>query len=39
MALDEVVFVLLQELVARPPSGIARNRSQYLRDHPEVVKL
>jgi len=38
LTLDEVVFVLLQEIVARPPYNITRNRSQYLSDHPEVVK-
>jgi len=36
--LDEVLFVLLQEMVARNPYFVTRNRSQYLRDHPEVVK-
>jgi predicted nucleic acid-binding protein len=38
LTLDEVVFVLLQELVARDPYRIVRNRSQYLRDHPDVVR-
>jgi predicted nucleic acid-binding protein len=38
LTLDEVVFVLLQEMVIRPPYGIARSRSQYLHDHPEVVR-
>ena len=38
LTLDEVVFVLLQELVARDPYRIVRNRSQYLRDHPNVVR-
>ncbi|MGH7966441.1 MAG: type II toxin-antitoxin system VapC family toxin [Candidatus Binatia bacterium] len=38
LTLDEVVFVLLQEMVARSPYGIARSRSQYLHDHPEVVR-
>jgi predicted nucleic acid-binding protein len=38
LTLDEVVFVLLQEMVARPPYSIARSRSQYLHDHPEVVR-
>ncbi|MEE8301132.1 MAG: type II toxin-antitoxin system VapC family toxin [Candidatus Tectomicrobia bacterium] len=36
--LDEVVFVLLQEMVARQPYHVTRSRSQYLRDHPAVVK-
>lgn len=39
LTLDEVVFVLLQEMVARPPYSIARSRSQYLHDHPEVVRV
>jgi predicted nucleic acid-binding protein len=38
LTLDEVIFVLLQELVAREPYTITQSRSQYLRDHPEVVK-
>jgi predicted nucleic acid-binding protein len=38
LAVDELVFVLLQELVLRPPFSVARSRSQYLRDHPEVVR-
>jgi predicted nucleic acid-binding protein len=38
LTLDEVIFVLLQELVAREPYHITQSRSQYLRDHPEVVK-
>jgi predicted nucleic acid-binding protein len=38
LTLDEVVFVLLQETVVRAPYSIARNRSQYLRDHPDVVR-
>ena len=37
LTLDEVVFVLLQELLARDPYNIRRSRSQYLQDHPEVV--
>jgi predicted nucleic acid-binding protein len=36
--MDEVVFVLLQELVARPPMSVTRSRSQYLAEHPEVVR-
>ena len=36
---DEVVFVLLQELVTRDPYPIVRNRSQYLQDHPDVVRV
>ena len=38
LSVDEAVFVLLQELVARPPYGVARSRSQYLAEHPEVVR-
>jgi predicted nucleic acid-binding protein len=38
LTLNEVVFVLLQELVVRDPYRIVRNRSQYLRDHPQVVR-
>lgn len=38
LTLDEVVFVLLQELVAKPPYNISRSRSQYLQNHPDVVK-
>ena len=38
LTLDEVVFVLLQELVAKPPYNVPRSRSQYLQDHPNVVK-
>jgi predicted nucleic acid-binding protein len=38
LTLDEVIFVLLQETVAREPYSITRNRSQYLRDHPDVVR-
>lgn len=38
LTLDEVIFVLLQEIVARPPHNITRSRSQYLHDHPEMVK-
>jgi predicted nucleic acid-binding protein len=38
LTLDEVIFVLLQELVAKPPYNVLRSRSQYLQDHPDVVK-
>ena len=38
LTIDEVVFVLLQELVARPPIAVTRSRSQYLAEHPEVVR-
>jgi predicted nucleic acid-binding protein len=38
LTLDEVVFVLLQELVAKPPYSVSRSRSQYLQNHPAVVK-
>jgi predicted nucleic acid-binding protein len=38
LAIDEAVFVLLQQLVQRPPHEIGRNRGQYLRAHPETVR-
>lgn len=38
LTIDETVFVLLQELLLRPPYQIARSRSQYLQDHPEIVQ-
>jgi len=38
LTIDETVFVLLEELVQRPPYGISRSRGQYLRAHPEVVR-
>lgn len=38
LTVDELVFVLLQELVARPPYGITRSRSQYLAAHSEIVR-
>src|SRR5215813_13052606 len=38
LTLDEVIFTLLQEMIARAPYRIARNRSQYLHDHPDVVQ-
>lgn len=38
LTIDETVFVLLEELVQRPPYGVTRSRSQYLRAHPEVVR-
>jgi predicted nucleic acid-binding protein len=38
LTVDEPVFVLLQELVARAPYGITRSRSQYLAAHPDVVR-
>src|SRR5262249_1427307 len=38
LTLDEVIFTLLQELIARAPYHITRNRSQYLQDHPDVVQ-
>jgi predicted nucleic acid-binding protein len=37
LTIDETVFVLLQELLLRPPYQITRSRSQYLQDHPEIV--
>jgi predicted nucleic acid-binding protein len=39
LTLDEVTFVLLQEMLAREPYHITRSRSQYLRDHPDVVRV
>jgi predicted nucleic acid-binding protein len=38
LTIDEAVFVLLQELLLRPPYNIARSRSQYLRAHPGIVR-
>jgi predicted nucleic acid-binding protein len=38
LTIDETVFVLLEELLQRPPYGITRSRGQYLRAHPEVVR-
>lgn len=38
LTLDEVVFVLLQELVARPPHGVGRDRARYLERHPDAVR-
>jgi predicted nucleic acid-binding protein len=38
LTLDEVLFVLLQEMLIREPYNITRSRSQYLRDHPDVVR-
>jgi predicted nucleic acid-binding protein len=38
LTFDEVVFVLLQELVAKPPYSITRSRSQYLQSNPAIVK-
>lgn len=38
LTLDEVVFVLLQEMIICPPYQITRSRSQYLLEHPEVVR-
>lgn len=38
LTIDEVVFVLLQETLAREPYTITRSRSQYLHNHPEVVQ-
>jgi predicted nucleic acid-binding protein len=35
---DEVTFVLLQELLARPPYEVTRDRARYLDGHPEVVR-
>ena len=38
LTLDEVIFVLLQEMLLRAPYAITRNRSQYLQTHPEIVR-
>lgn len=38
LTLDEVVIVLLQELIARPPYAVGRDRVRYLGRHPETVK-
>lgn len=38
LTLDEVVFVLLQEMLLREPYHITRSRSQYLYAHPEIVR-
>ena len=37
LTMDELVFVLLQELLARDPYGVSQSRSRYLSDHPSVV--
>ncbi len=38
LTLDEVIFVLLQEMLLREPYHITRSRSQYLHAHPEIVR-
>jgi predicted nucleic acid-binding protein len=38
LTIDEVVFVVLQELLLEPPYTVARSRSQYLSEHPVVVQ-
>jgi predicted nucleic acid-binding protein len=38
LTVDEVIFVLLQELLVREPYHITRSRSQYLQDHPDIVR-
>jgi len=38
LTIDEVAFVLLEELVTREPFGVPRARSQYLGAHPEAVQ-
>lgn len=38
LTIDETVFVLIGELVQRPPYGVPRSRGQYLRAHPAVVR-
>jgi predicted nucleic acid-binding protein len=39
LTLDEVIFVLWHEMLVREPYNITRSRSQYLRDHPEIVRV
>lgn len=38
LTIDETIFVLLQELLTRPPYQITRSRSPYLQGHPEIVR-
>src|SRR5919109_1484532 len=38
LTMDELIFVLLQEMVARPPYSIVRSHSRYLHNHPAVVR-
>jgi predicted nucleic acid-binding protein len=38
LTMDEVVFVLMQELLLRPPYNVTRSRSQYLAAHPQMVQ-
>jgi predicted nucleic acid-binding protein len=38
LTLDETAFALMQESLARPPYNVVRSRSQYLQDHPAVVR-
>jgi len=38
LTIDETVFVLLQELLFRPPHQITRSRTQYLQGHAEIVR-
>lgn len=38
LTIDEVAFVLLQELVAQPPYSVTRSRSQYLANRQDVVR-
>jgi predicted nucleic acid-binding protein len=38
LALDEMFFVLLEQLVARPPYGVRRSRGRFLGTHPEIVR-
>jgi predicted nucleic acid-binding protein len=38
LTVDAVIFVLLQKLLVREPYHITRSRSQYLQDHPDIVR-
>jgi predicted nucleic acid-binding protein len=38
LTVDEVLFVLLQEMLLDPPYSVARSRGQYLTEHPAVVQ-
>jgi predicted nucleic acid-binding protein len=38
LTIDEVLFVLLQEMLLDPPHSVTRSRGQYLTTHPAVVQ-
>jgi predicted nucleic acid-binding protein len=38
LTVDEVIFVLLQEMLLDPPFTVTRSRSQYLSGHPQIVR-